>query len=57
MDKSGAQTPYADNDVQILTSRYRNKLGDETYNGKNYGYEIGSCDMTSNPNFIYYPYV
>lgn len=57
MGEDGANNPYADNNVKIEESRYRNQLGGEVYNGKTYGYEIGSCDMTSNPNFVYYPYV
>lgn len=56
MGEDGANNPYADDNVKIEESRYRNQLGGEEYNGKTYGYEIGSCDMTSNPHFVYYPY-
>lgn len=48
---TGKQAPSADNGVKILSSRYRQKTGGEMYDGVAFGYELGSCDMTSAPHF------
>ena len=53
MGNTGAQTPYADGGYPVERKRINTKIGAEAYEGKAFGYELGSCDMTSNPHFDY----